>query len=74
MVPLVSTHQVTAAGHSSRCSNLNDLQAAKCPWFRIRGFPGGASGKELARRCRRHESLGSIPKSGRSPGVGESRG
>ena len=32
------------------------------------GFPGGASGKEPACQCRRHESVGSIPGSGRSLG------
>ena len=36
------------------------------------GFPGGISGKESACQCRRHKSAGSIPGSGRSPGVGNS--
>ena len=35
-----------------------------------RGFPGGASGKEPDRRCRRLKRRGSIPGSGRSPGGG----
>ena len=34
------------------------------------GFPCGASGKEPACQCRRHKRHGSIPGSGRSPGVG----
>ena len=33
------------------------------------GFPGGASGKEPACQCRRHERRG-IPGLGRSPGGG----
>ena len=33
------------------------------------GFPGGASGKEPACQCRRHES-GLMPELGRSPGEG----
>ena len=36
----------------------------------IRGFPGGASGKEFACQCRRHRDVSSIPGSGRSPGGG----
>ena len=36
------------------------------------GFPGGASGKESACRCRRHRAEGLIPGSGRSPGEGNS--
>ena len=34
------------------------------------GFPGGASGKELACQCRDVRDVGSIPGSGRSPGEG----
>ena len=33
------------------------------------GFPGGTLGKESACQCRRHKRCGSIPGSGRSPGV-----
>ena len=35
------------------------------------GFPGGTSGKELNCQCKRHRKEGSIPGSGRSPGVGK---
>ena len=35
------------------------------------GFPGGTSGKELSCQCKRHKTEGSIPRSGRSPGVGK---
>ena len=34
------------------------------------GFPGGSSGKEPACQCRRNKRLSLIPRSGRSPGVG----
>ena len=34
------------------------------------GFPGGSSGKELARQCRRHERLRFNPWVGKTPGVG----
>ena len=34
----------------------------------IWGFPGGTSGRESARRCRRQERFGLSPGSGRSPG------
>ena len=33
----------------------------------IRGFPGGASGREPAWQCRRHERLGFAPRVGRIP-------
>ena len=42
-------------------------------WRVDRGYwasPGGASGKESACQCRRHEGHGSIPGSERSPGGG----
>ena len=38
----------------------------------MRGFPGGASGKELAWQCRRHKRHGFDPWSGRSSGGGHS--
>ena len=34
------------------------------------GFPGDASGKELACQCKDARDVGSIPRSGRSPGEG----
>ena len=34
------------------------------------GFPGGASGKELASQCRDVRDVGLIPASGRYPGEG----
>ena len=34
------------------------------------GFPGGSSGKELARQCRRHERLRFNPWVGKTPGGG----
>ena len=34
------------------------------------GDPGGASGEEPARQCRRHRDVGLIPESGRFPGGG----
>ena len=34
------------------------------------GFPGGASGKESTRQCRRHKDTGLIPGLGRSAGIG----
>ena len=34
------------------------------------GFLGGASGQEFVCQCRRHRDVGSIPGSGKSPGVG----
>ena len=36
----------------------------------LMGSPGGACGKECTFQCRRHTDDGSIPGSGRSPGVG----
>ena len=36
----------------------------------MKGFPGGASGKESACQCRRCKDTGLIPGSGRSPGKG----
>ena len=36
----------------------------------LRGFPGGASGKESICQCRRQRDAGWIPASGRSPGLG----
>ena len=37
----------------------------------FKGFPSGANGKESACQCRRGRDVGSIPRSGRSPGVGK---
>ena len=38
----------------------------------FKGFPSGANGQESACQCWRHRDVGSIPRSGRSPGVGNS--
>ena len=36
----------------------------------MKGFPGGTSGKESACQCKRTRDTVSIPRLGRSPGVG----
>ena len=38
----------------------------------MKGFPGGASGKEPACQCRNLRNTGSIPESSRFPGGGNS--
>ena len=61
------------ASEERRQAHKSRVQArvrASHPFGSHGGFPGGSSGKEPTRQCRRHRAAGSIPGAGRSPGGG----
>ena len=60
------THQPLAWGQPT-CLLLCSILSCSI----LLGFPGGSSGKEPARQCRRHSRRGSIPGSRRPPGGGQ---